>query len=80
MIHDGYVYIAGGIDQAAAPYDDVQFAPLNSNGTLGAWSTTATIPEALYYPSLSGHGEHLYLTGGYDTGYLDSTIRARFVP
>lgn len=37
--YSGYLYIGGGVADSSA-YNDVQFAPVNSDGSWGAWKST----------------------------------------
>lgn len=66
-ILDGYIYVAGG-EASGSALSNVQYAPLNANGTIGAWSsTTASLPAARAYGHLEAVGGSLYYIGGEDT-------------
>ena len=45
--YNGYVYVMGG-DDGSSVLTTVYYAPLNTNGTLGSWSSTTSLPQALY--------------------------------
>jgi len=40
-VHNGYLYVAGGLDTTGNPVNAVYSAPVNADGTIGTW-TTAT--------------------------------------
>ncbi len=66
-ILDGYIYVAGG-DTSGTATNNVQYAKLNANGTIGSWSdTTASLPSARSYGQLEVSGGTLYYVGGEDT-------------
>jgi N-acetylneuraminic acid mutarotase len=61
---NGYLYVLGGQDSAAAATATVYYAPINTNGSLGSWQSTAALPEAsVGHQSLFYRGR-LYTTGG----------------
>ena len=43
------VYVTGGADDTSAPRSDVSYAIIQSNGQLGAWTTTAALPAAIAF-------------------------------
>lgn len=67
---NGYIYIAGGcIDSATCTTvtSNVQYASLDSSGTVGTWSaTTAGLPSARAWGQLEVAGNTLYYIGGQD--------------
>lgn len=66
-ILDGYIYVAGG-ETGGTATDNVQFAKLNPNGTIGSWADTgASLPTARAYGQLEVAGGTLYYVGGEDT-------------
>ena len=67
IVYNGYLYIIGGYD-SAAPYlnNDVQYAPINSDGTLGSWSMTTSFATARYSHAAVVYGGYLYVMGGSD--------------
>ncbi len=64
-IYNGYLYVAGG-QTSSAVAADVQFAPINSNGTVGAWTTTTALPSVRMYARLTAYNGYMYSVGGYD--------------
>ncbi len=65
---DGYIYIAGGCvgsTECEGMVNDVQYAQLNPDGTVGTWSTASgNLPENRAYGQLETAGGSLYYLGG----------------
>jgi len=85
-VHDGFLYIAGGITGNPAGIStglsDVLSAPVLSDGTLGAFSVIGTLdtpPATLSTFELEGQ---LYLVGGItdNSDYIGDIRRAPFAP
>lgn len=75
-VYNGYVYIGGGL--GASALSDVQYAKINSDGTLGTWTATTSIPggnAARYGVGMVAYNNRMYIMGGY-TGstYLDDVM------
>jgi hypothetical protein len=64
VIFNGSVYIAGGSGTGNAPVASVYRAPINSDGTLGAWVPLASLPFARSYFGFGVNGTFLYAFGG----------------
>ncbi len=65
---DGYIYVAGG-ENSGSVTNNVQYAKLNANGTIGSWSSTsANLPAGRAYGQLETAGGSLYYIGGEDSG------------
>ena len=74
-IMNGYLYVAGGCTGAGdctTPTATVQFAPLDVNGAVGAWSAGNALPAATAWGKLVNAGGALYWLGG-QTGATTST-------
>jgi N-acetylneuraminic acid mutarotase len=71
---NGYVYVTGGND-GTADLDTVYFAHLNSDGTVGSWTTANNLPAGLTSPSTVAYNNNLYVTGGIDTGNATDLVR-----
>jgi len=66
VVHNGYVYVVGGVDVASTRLDNIQYAKLNADGTVGAWSSiTATAVRRSAHSSVV-HNGYLYVIGGFD--------------
>lgn len=75
-VYNGYLYGVGGY--TSNPRNEVSYAPINSDGTVGAWSTTTPMPAGRTYPATVAYNNRLYVYGGYNSGTaaLDSVIYA----
>jgi len=61
---DGYVYCIGGINEIGGqPASAVYRAPINTDGSLGAWSLTSALPIPLH-----SHGAVVFLSSIYVAG------------
>ncbi|MFA5004181.1 MAG: hypothetical protein WC498_02785 [Candidatus Saccharimonadales bacterium] len=67
---NGYLYMMGGYDNVSY-YKDVQYAPINSNGTVGTWVATTNMPATRAYSSTSVYNGFMYIDGGYNGTYLN---------
>lgn len=67
VAHNGFIYVIGGRDTTpGSAFNDVQYALLKANGTIGAWSTTSTLPAGRYAGGAAAYNGRLYFTGGDD--------------
>ncbi len=71
VIYNGFWYVMGGIpDGGVLSLDDVTYAPLNPDGSVGAWETTSSdLPEALYYASSVAYDGYLFVFGGLENPF-----------
>lgn len=69
-VHNGYLYVAGGVGSNGAPVSAVYSAPINSDGTLGAWTTAANaLPSARAFGNMFVFGGVVYyIDGDVNTG------------
>jgi N-acetylneuraminic acid mutarotase len=65
-VYNGYVYLAGG-QNGTNYYNDVQYAPVNADGTLGSWATTSSFTTNRYSPGMAAYNGYLYVLGGYNS-------------
>ncbi|OGZ52509.1 MAG: hypothetical protein A3B25_02365 [Candidatus Ryanbacteria bacterium RIFCSPLOWO2_01_FULL_48_26] len=74
-VYNGYIYTAGGYDINLVRTAAVYFAPISAvNRSVGAWTATTPLPHIL-----NGHSEvinngYIYITGGYDSTMVTSTV------
>lgn len=63
---NGYIYYAGGCTNigCTAFSANTYYAPIDANGTIGAWSTGGSLPTALAWGKLEAVGGTLYYMGG----------------
>lgn len=63
FIYNDYIYVVGGIN-ASGNFSSVRYAPVNSNGTIGTWSSTTALPTAMNRMQTVVSGNRLYVLGG----------------
>ena len=78
VVLNGYIYYTGGCSDLActAATDTVYYAPLNPDGTIGTWASSANaLPGVRAWGKLLAQGNSLYYIGGQDSaGAAQSTI------
>src|SRR5207247_2547513 len=63
VAYNGYLYVIGGF--STVYQNDVQMAPINANGTVGAWAATTAFATARYGHGSVAYNGYLYVIGGY---------------
>ena len=65
-VSGGFLYVAGGYRQAIIQQirDDVEYAPLNSDGTVGAFASTTSLPAATARVAMFAYNGYLFAAGG----------------
>jgi hypothetical protein len=64
-VHNGYLYVAGGLDTNGNPVTAVYSAPINADGTIGTWTTsTNTLPSARAFGTMFVFGGIIYYVNG----------------
>jgi hypothetical protein len=72
VAHDGALYAIAGLDRFDGdpfPYEDESFAdivraPIQADGSLGAWTTVGELPDVLAVHAAFVHLDQLYIVGG----------------
>jgi N-acetylneuraminic acid mutarotase len=65
VAYEGYLYEIGGCAAACnTPYTIVDYAPINANGTLGAWSVTTSLATGVSSATSVAYNGYLYEIGG----------------
>jgi hypothetical protein len=67
------VYLLGG-SNGSAPVSTVYTAPINTDGTLGTWTTGTSLPVVLYLSQAVVTKNRVYLLGGYEGSKAVSTV------
>jgi hypothetical protein len=80
---DGYIFVVGGKSAifGAAGVPDTFAAPINADGTLGAWAPATPLPQGRTDQRVTLAGSYLYVTGGGFNGPGVDTVfaaQARF--
>jgi hypothetical protein len=64
-VHNGYLYVAGGLNTSGAPVSSVYSAPVNADGTIGTWTTaTNALPSARAFGTMVVFGGIIYYING----------------
>jgi len=64
-VYNGYLYVAGGLTTGALPSNAAYSAPINTDGTLGTWTTaTNALPTATAFGTMFAFGGKLYFING----------------
>lgn len=64
-IHNGYLYVAGGLNTNGTPVTAVYSAPVNADGTIGTWTTaTNAVPTARAFGTMVVFGGIIYYIDG----------------
>ena len=69
VAYRNYMYLIGGYNNTTY-YNDVQYTPINADGTLGTWVTTSSFTTGRYGHSAVQYDGYLYVLGGYSGLYL----------
>jgi hypothetical protein len=65
-VHNGYLYVAGGVNSNGAAVNTVYSAVINTDGTIGAWTTaTNTLPTPRAFGTMFVFGGIMYYIDGY---------------
>jgi hypothetical protein len=68
-VNNNYLYVAGGcigVLDCNNAVNEVDYAPLNPDGSVGTWSTATSLPADRVYGQLEQAGGTLYYLGGQD--------------
>jgi len=64
-VHNGYLYVAGGLNATGTPVAAVYSAPVNADGTIGTWTTAANaLPTARAFGTMVVFGGIIYYING----------------
>ncbi len=64
VIFHGHIYVAGGNDSTGTPVAKVYSAPINADGTLGAWTTLVDLPDTRAHHQFVTAAGNIYVLGG----------------
>ena len=65
VAYNGYLYVVGGFQSGGVYQNDVQYAPINANGTIGTWQSTTSFTTARNAHTSVAYNGYLYVIGGY---------------
>jgi hypothetical protein len=72
-VHNGRIYVVGGYDSVNAT-NSVYVSVINTNGTLGSWVQTTSVPLRLYGHATVVYKNHIYVSGGLGTGGFQKKV------
>ena len=77
--YGGHIFVFGGETTGLTAVNTVYSAPINSDGTLGSWSTQTHLPIALSYGGSTIVNGYVYIVGGFDgsNSNLDTVYYAK---
>ncbi|MEI9914394.1 MAG: hypothetical protein WDN66_05490 [Candidatus Saccharibacteria bacterium] len=67
VANNGYIYEIGGDTNSLITVTTVDYAQINSNGTIGSWSPTTSLPVATYLATSVAYNGYVYEIGGSPT-------------
>lgn len=75
------VYLLGGIDTGGNPVTTVYTAPINTDGTIGTWTTSTALAEAIGYHHVFVTNSKIFIAGGYNgvMSYVNTVRYATFL-
>ncbi|MFO0920541.1 MAG: hypothetical protein U0451_02610 [Candidatus Saccharimonadales bacterium] len=81
---NGYMYVIGGVDNSTSTADAasnvVYYAKVNSNGTVGSWSTTSALPAARAGHTATYINGYIYVVGGSTIRYNGTVYEYSLAP
>ena len=77
VAYNGYIYVIGGLDNTPSRVSTIYHAPLNSDGTVGSWTTSANpLPQTMQATAAVAYNGYLYAIGGYNASALSTVYYA----
>ena len=77
VVYNGRLYMLGGSSFGGTLYNDVQYTTLNSDGSLGTWTTSANpFNTARSYFGAVAYDGYLYVLGGQHSGSASTVCAA----
>jgi hypothetical protein len=81
VVYNGYIYLVGGYSQAGpGNMTDIQYAPLNADGTVGAWITTTALSTGVSGAMVTAYNGYMYVAGGQTGGSNTSLATIQYAP
>ena len=75
IVTSSKVYLLGGTINGSYS-STVYTAPINSDGTLGTWTTGTSLPDTVAYSQAIVTSSRVYLLGGYNGSYSSTVYTA----
>ena len=71
-VYNSHIYLSGG-ESGNNSYGDVQFATINSDGSLSSWAATSSLSQSMFQEGSATYNGYFYAWGGW-TGANNSDI------
>jgi N-acetylneuraminic acid mutarotase len=68
VAYNGYVYVLGGEGSDGTRYNDVQYAPIHADGSLGSWKNATPFNTGRRSHTSIAYNGYLYVIGGTPSG------------
>lgn len=76
-VYNGYAYALGGSTTGWSIQSSTEYAPINSNGTIGSWTSTTAFPTERTSANAVAYNGYMYLIGGLtNSGVVNSVLYA----
>ena len=79
LTYNGYIYVLGGTVSGGTQTNTVEYATINSNGTIGTWGTTTVFTTGRASFAAVAYNGYMYVMGGQSGGntlYSDVQVAA----
>ncbi len=80
LAYKGFLYVLGGITSGSTGLNDVQFAQINSDGSIGGWQATTSFTGFRNNFGAAVYEGYMYVLGGTNGGYLSDVQYAPINP
>lgn len=74
VVYNGFLYVLGG-NTSGGQTNDVRYAPINSDGSIGTWSTSTVLPSSVEGLTANAYNGSIFITGGYDGTDQQTAVR-----
>ncbi len=75
-LHNGWVYVIGGLRSDGTPSPNVYTAQVNSDGSLGVWTTAQnSFPHGISFATAFGYGGNLFVLDGDTANSLNPNLQ-----
>ena len=75
VANNGYLYVVGG-NTGSSCINTVRYAPINADGTIGAWATTSALPAARCgnVEAVTVANGFMYAAGGFNNADVTTAV------
>jgi Tol biopolymer transport system component len=74
VVVGNYLYVLGGANSSDTVLNSVEYAPINADGSLGAWQTTSSMTVPRQYFAACAGNDYLYAIGGDSPSVIYSSV------